>query len=136
MVSYYVTSCRVRHLLLLYLVTTLSVLLGACSSPKRDAAANAAACNALSKVLSDQEQIFINQAQVIRAQHVFMLDYDREMISAINDRRNAILATKLTELSVTDDVDRESRWSSKVVIRGSSKVRGRRATRSIPHAGK
>ena len=82
----------------------LSVLSGACSSPKRDAAANAVACTALSKALTDQEQIFITQAQSIRAQHLLLLDYDRRMIAAITDRRTTLQATKLTELSVSDDV--------------------------------
>ena len=82
----------------------LSVLSGACSSPKRDAAANSAACSALSKALTDQEQLFITQAQSIRTQHLLLLDYDRRMITAITDRRTALQATKLTELSVSDDV--------------------------------
>ena len=82
----------------------LSVLSGACSSPKRDAAANAAACSALSKALTEQEQLFITQAQSIRTQHLLLLDYDRRMITAITDRRTALQATKLTELSVSDEV--------------------------------
>ena len=52
----------------------MSVALGACSSPKRDAAANTAACNALSKTLADQEQIFVTQAQTIRAEHVVLTE--------------------------------------------------------------
>lgn len=94
----------VRHLPLLYLAVALSVALGACSSPKRDAAANTAACNALSKTLADQEQIFVTQAQTIRAEHVVLQDYDRQMITAMTNRRAAIQATKLAELSVTEEV--------------------------------
>jgi hypothetical protein len=85
-------------------VASLAVILGACSSPNRNAAANAAACSALAKTLTDQEQAFVDQVQSIRAQHVFLQDYDRQMIDAINARRNAILATRLTELSVSDEV--------------------------------
>jgi hypothetical protein len=82
----------------------LAILTLACSATKRDAAANAAACSALSKIVSDNEQLFVTQAQTIRAQHVMMQDYDREMISAITERRAALQATKLTELSVSDEV--------------------------------
>lgn len=32
-------------------------------------------------------------------------EYDRQMIAAINERRTALQTTKLTELSVSDDVD-------------------------------
>ena len=85
-------------------MAALAVLLSACAATKRDAAATAAACNALSKSLSDNEQLFVTQAQTIRSQHVMMQDYDREMIAAITERRTALQATKLTELSVSDDV--------------------------------
>jgi hypothetical protein len=81
------------------------LVLGACSGPSRNAAANTAACNALAKSLTDQEQSFVTQAQAIRAKHVLLQDYDREMIDAIDARRRAIQATKLTELSVSDVVD-------------------------------
>jgi hypothetical protein len=85
-------------------MAALAVLMPACSGSRRDAAANAAACRTLSKTLSDQQQLFVNRAQSIRAQHVLMQDYDREMISAITERRAALHATKLTELSVSDEV--------------------------------
>jgi hypothetical protein len=54
--------------------------------------------------MDDQEQEFIDRAKSIRAEHVLLLDYDREMIAAIADRRKALQATKLTELSVSDEV--------------------------------
>ena len=85
-------------------MASLDVILGACSSPKRNAEANAAACDALTKTLTDQQRAFVNEVQTIRAQHVFLQDYDRQMIAAINARRSAIQATKLMELSVSDDV--------------------------------
>jgi hypothetical protein len=78
--------------------------MGACLSPKRDEAANAKACSALAKSLAIQEQSFVTQAQTIRAQHVQVLEYDRQMITAITARRAAIQATKLTELSVSEEV--------------------------------
>jgi hypothetical protein len=76
---------------------------GACTCPKRDAAANSAACDALAKTLAIQEQTFVSEAQTIRAQHLFVREYDRQMIAAITGRRAAIQATKLTELSVSDE---------------------------------
>jgi hypothetical protein len=85
-------------------VAALAIILAACSSPSQNAAANTAACNALAKSLADQEQIFVTQAQAIRAQHLLLQDYDRQMIDAINARRKAIQATRLTELSVSDEV--------------------------------
>src|SRR5580698_7458155 len=94
----------VRHLPLLCLAAAMAVVLWACAGPKRDTAATAAACDALSKALTDQEQIFVTQAQSIRAEHVVLQDYDRQMISAITKRRAALQATKLTELSVSDEV--------------------------------
>ena len=78
--------------------------MGACSNPRRNTAGNDGACNALAKTLSDQQQAFVDRAQTIRAQHVLLRDYDRQMIDAINARRNAILATRLTELSVSEEV--------------------------------
>ena len=82
----------------------MSALLWACTAPRRDTVAIAAACDTLSKALTDQEQSFVTQAQSIRAEHVVLQDYDRQMISAITKRRAALQATKLTELSVSDDV--------------------------------
>jgi hypothetical protein len=93
----------VRYLSLACLAA-LAVVLGACSGPRRDSAENAAACGALAKVLSEQEQGFVNQAQSIRARHLLLQEYDREMITAITERRKAIQQTKLTELSVSDEV--------------------------------
>jgi hypothetical protein len=82
----------------------MSALLWACTAPRRDKVAIAAACDTLSKALTDQEQSFVTQAQSIRAEHVVLQDYDRQMISAITNRRAALQATKLTELSVSDEV--------------------------------
>jgi hypothetical protein len=72
---------------------------------RRSSAANPAACIALSKTFNDQEDGFIGRAQAIRARHLLVQDYDREMIAALTDQRNALLSTKLTELSVNDEVD-------------------------------
>jgi hypothetical protein len=76
-----------------------------CSTPRQETPENTAACTALSKVLTDQEQAFVARAQAIRAEHVFVQDYDRQMIAVITERRDVLLATKLTELSVSDEVD-------------------------------
>lgn len=54
--------------------------------------------------MTDQEQDFVSRVQEIRAEHLFIRDYDRRMIAAISDRRAALQATKLTELSVTEEV--------------------------------
>lgn len=86
------------------LTIALAVILGACSSPSRESAANTAACSALSKSLTDQGQAFVARAQFIRAQHLLLQDYDRQMIDAITERRAALQATKLIELSVSDEV--------------------------------
>ena len=86
------------------LATALAVVLGGCSNTRLETAANTAACTSLAKSLNDQEKVFVSRAQAIRAKHVFLQDYDREMIAAINDRRKALQATKLTGLSVADDV--------------------------------
>jgi hypothetical protein len=77
--------------------------LGACTGPKRSDAANSAACDALANTLAIQEQNFVTDAQTIRARHLLVLEYDRQMIAAITARRAAIQATKLTELSVSDE---------------------------------
>jgi len=92
----------VRTLLVAHLVA-LAAVLGACNCPKRDAAANSAACDALAKSLAIQEQTFVTQAQTIRAKHLLVREYDRQMIAALDARRAAIQATKLTELSVSDE---------------------------------
>ena len=93
-----------RYLPQACLVTALAAALGACPGPRRSAAANAAACNALTKTLSLQEEGFVAQAQEIRARHVLLREYDRQMIEAIIERRKALQATQLTELSVAEDV--------------------------------
>jgi len=82
----------------------LAVMFGCCSSVRRDTSATSAACTSLAKSLADQDQAFVTRAQAIRAEHVLLQDYDREMISAITERRKTLLATKLTELSVSDEV--------------------------------
>ena len=92
-----------RNLLVAHLVAVLAVVLGACTCPKRDDAANSAACDALTKTLAVQEQTFVTDAQTIRAGHLLLREYDRRMIAAIAARRAAIQATKLTELSVSDE---------------------------------
>ena len=85
-------------------MAALTAVLGACSSPRPDNAANSAACSDLSKVLTDQQQTLLVRAQKIRAEHILLLDYDRQMIAVINEGRAAVQATKLTELSVVDEV--------------------------------
>ena len=86
------------------LAAALAAILGGCSAPRHDAAANSAACSALAQNLAGQERAFIARAQAIRAEHVVVQDYDRQMIAAITERRAALQATKLTELSVSDEV--------------------------------
>jgi len=57
----------------------------------------------LAKSLAIQEQTFVTEARTIRAQHLLVREYDRQMIAALDSRRTAIQATKLTELSVSDE---------------------------------
>jgi hypothetical protein len=87
------------------LAISLAVVLTGCSSPRQETPENSAACSALSKTLTDQEQAFVARAQAIRAEHVLLQDYDRQMIAEITERRNVLQATKLTELSVSDEVE-------------------------------
>jgi hypothetical protein len=94
-----------RSFYLACLAIALAVALEGCSVPRRDTAANAAACSALERSMTAQEQSFVERAQTIRAQHLSLQDYDRQMISALTDRRAALQATKLTELSVSDVID-------------------------------
>jgi hypothetical protein len=86
------------------LAIALAIGLGGCSTIPRETAASAAACNVLAKSMADQEDAFVAHAQTIRAQHLLLQDYDREMIAALNGRRKALLATQLTELTVSDEV--------------------------------
>jgi hypothetical protein len=92
--SYYLPSMAIA----------LAVVLGECSGRRRDTAASAAACSALAQSMTDQEQMFVVRAQTIRAQHLLLQDYDRQMIAMITGRRTALQATKLTELSVSDEI--------------------------------
>jgi hypothetical protein len=82
----------------------LVLVLWACAGPRRNVATNNAACEVLTKTLSDQEEGFVTLAQHIRAEHVVLREYDRRMIVAIIERRKTLQATRLTELSVSDDV--------------------------------
>ena len=59
----------------------------------------------LAQTIADQENTFVARAQLIRGQHILLQDYDRQMIAVITERRDVLLATKLTELSVSDEVD-------------------------------
>jgi hypothetical protein len=86
------------------LVISLMVVLGCCSRTPRNTVQNAAACKALAGAMADQQQEFVDRAKSIRSGHVLLQDYDREMIGAISDRRKALQGTKLTELSVSDEV--------------------------------
>ncbi len=86
------------------LAIALVVILGSCWSTQRETAASPAACAALAKSFNDQEDQFVARAQAIRSEHVLLQDYDREMIRALNDRRKALQATKLTELTVNDEI--------------------------------
>jgi hypothetical protein len=54
--------------------------------------------------MADQEKNFVARARVLRAEHVLLQDYDRNMIAAITQRRAALQATGLAELSVTEEV--------------------------------
>jgi len=78
--------------------------LAGCSSQHRSAQNTAEACAQLSKALTDQKVAFLSRVRYIRNQDLLVLDYDRQMIAALNERRAAIEATSLTELSVSDEV--------------------------------
>ena len=42
--------------------------------------------------------------QAIRAQHVSLREYDRQIIAAMTERRTALQSTTLTEMSVTEEI--------------------------------
>ena len=75
-----------------------------CSRPRHSAAEEIVACNALSKDVAAQDETFLARAKTIRTQHILMLDYDRQMIAALEQQRAALEATTLTELSVNEEV--------------------------------
>lgn len=73
----------------------------ACSRAPADSRSAGEACADLAKVVASQGSTFLARAQEIRGQHILLLDYDRQMIAALNQRREALESTKLTE--VNDD---------------------------------
>lgn len=54
--------------------------------------------------MSAQDDAFVASVKAIRAKHISMQEYDRQMIAALNERRTAIESTTLMGLSVSDDV--------------------------------
>ena len=80
------------------------IVIWGCSRTRQNTAANQVACNALTQTLNQEELAFIDRAKTIRAEHVLLRDYDREMIAAIIERRKALQATKLIELSVNEEI--------------------------------
>jgi hypothetical protein len=85
-------------------IALLAVILAGCSGHRLGPHVESAACKELAKTVADQEQAFIAHVRAIRAQHILIQDYDRQMIAAITDRRAALQATKLTEVSVTEEI--------------------------------
>jgi hypothetical protein len=75
-----------------------------CSTPSQPSQGTSEACAKLAETLTDQKIAFVARVKTIRDQHLLALDYDRQMIAALNQRRAAIESTELTELSVADEV--------------------------------
>jgi hypothetical protein len=86
------------------LTAALAVVLVGCYNPGPHKPAKAAACGALERSMADEEKSFVARARAIRAEHVLLQEYDRQMIAAITQRRAALQATGLAELSVTEEV--------------------------------
>ena len=100
-----VTSTRTRRLKSLILGVLPAVfLLSACSTRHGSPVVTAAACTDLAQKVSQQETDFVNRVRDIRGQHLLLLEYDQRMIDAITSRRDALQATELTEMSVTEEV--------------------------------
>jgi len=96
-----------RSLHLRCLSTTLAllaVILTGCASPRQGSEVESAACKELEKTFANQEQAFVARVQAIRAQHVSLREYDRQMIAAMTERRTALQSTTLTEMSVTEEI--------------------------------
>ena len=89
---------------LLSALALLPVIQPGCSTPKRGPHGESAACMELAKTFAAQEKAFVDRVKAIRAEHLLLRDYDLQMIDAIARRREALQATKLTEMSVTEDV--------------------------------
>ena len=82
----------------------LTVTLAGCSSAAQGPQVESPACKELAKTIANQQQAFVARVKAIRAQHIYMQEYDRQMIAAITERRTALQSTTLTEMSVTEDV--------------------------------
>lgn len=78
--------------------------LAGCSLVGRASRSDAAACQQLANSLTAQEDAFVQKLKTLRRQHISLQEYDRQMVELILERRSALQATKLTELSVTDEV--------------------------------
>src|ERR1035438_8752685 len=61
----------------------LAVILAGCSRPRQGPQVESAACKELAQTIANQEQAFVARVQAIRAQHVYLKDYDHQMIEAI-----------------------------------------------------
>lgn len=62
------------------------------------------ACSHLAQTIVQQEAAFVARAKYIRQQHILLQEYDREMIAAIVQRREALLSTSLTALPMSEQV--------------------------------
>jgi hypothetical protein len=80
------------------------ILLGGCSNHQPVSPEVTRACADLSTRLETLEHGFLTRAKTIRDQHLSLLEYDRQMIALLTQRRAEIAATSLTELSVSDTV--------------------------------
>ena len=79
--------------------------LAGCSHSRISPKAAAAACDALAKNFSAEDDAFVARARSIRMRHIRVQDYDRLMIDAIRQRRAALEATTLPEMTLNDDVE-------------------------------
>jgi hypothetical protein len=79
-------------------------LMAGCYSARPSARSTPEACAALVQALNNQRSSFVARVKSIRSQHILVLDYDRQMIAALNKRRAELESTALLAMSVNDDV--------------------------------
>lgn len=93
-----------RHCLWLTTLLPGLVFLGGCIGHSKSPASQSLACTALSQTLARQESSFVERVRGIRQEHILLQEYDRQMIAAITERRQALLSTSLTALPMSDEV--------------------------------
>lgn len=93
-----------RHWYCLALLLLLVNILTGCSSEAQSASRPTAACTALTQQLIHHQETFLTQARAIRGEHIFLREYDRQMVAAITSWLKTLQSTSLTALGVEEEV--------------------------------